>query len=183
MPIVAPIDETEEQPVIPTIAELNPPVNPVFNDVDLAAPYGYNKDGTPAKKRGRKAGTTGELFDRLDSVTESTPSRKPMRSTGVPPPIAVDYRPVASLASGLWFGIPQLVFGKDWEPDENELREIPKLFHEYFKAKGIDSISPEWGLGLGLLAYTGNKISKPTVATKLDSMFAWIKTKLRFKRG
>ena len=40
-------------------------------DISEEAPYGYKKDGTPAKKRGRKAGSSG---------TSSSPSRSGSRS-------------------------------------------------------------------------------------------------------
>lgn len=182
VPIENLIAATEEQPVIPTVEELTSHAVPK-NGIDGDAPYGRNKDGTPAKKRGRKAGTTADLFDRLDSVTPSTPSHKGSPPIGQGVPIAWDYRPIANFATGLWFGIPTMIFGDDWKPEPADEPIISKAFYDYFKAKGIAEVSPELGLGLALLSYTVVRVNKPTVHTRLQSIFAWIKTKARFKRG
>ena len=45
------------------------------DDEDSLAPYGRNKDGTPAKKRGRKIASGDDLFQRLDSVTPAPPRK------------------------------------------------------------------------------------------------------------
>lgn len=183
-----PIDDSENQPIIPTVAELNAP-KPVhsgqFNDaippnqgVDAEAPYGRNKDGTPAKKRGRKGSSNGDQFDRLDSVTVSTPSRTP-QARGLPSPaIVTDYRPIASLATGLWIGIPQLIFGEDWKASESDEKLIADAFYNYFRAKGITEMSPELGLGLALGSYVVVRINKPTVKSRILSGVEWIKSKI-----
>lgn len=185
--IEQPIPEIEKEPVIPTLDELNPPKTVEFNDaangVDPDAPYGRNKDGTPAKKRGRKSGTTGDLFDRLDSVTESTQRRQTFQQSVKSTSIALDYRPIASFATGLWFGIPQMFFGDDWKPESADEPIIAKAFYDYFKAKGIAEVSPELGLVLALSSYTIVRVNKPTVKSRLSSWFAWAKSKARFRHG
>lgn len=176
---------SEDQPIIPTIEDLNAK-SAVFNDppnlgVDADAPYGRNKDGSPAKKRGRKTLTGGDLFERLDSVTPSTQSQAHRLPSGSKPVIVTDYRPVANLATGLWIGIPQIFFGEDWKPEnEGQEKVIAEAFHSYFRAKGIAEMSPEIGLYLALGSYTIVRINKPTVKSRLESGVAWLKS--RFKR-
>jgi len=174
-----------EQPVIPTVAELQGEKPPLTepgesaSGIDPEAPYGRKKDGTPAKKRGRQAGSQNDLFERLDSVTQSTPRPRPGPSN---PPIAAivtDYRAVGQMAANLWFNVPQTIFGEDWSPEPNEIPLVAKGFTDYFQAKGISQISPELSLGLILLGYTAGKLNKPTVKSRFSKVAEWIKSKIR----
>ena len=174
-----------DQPVIPTLSELHtdkPSVTEPVNDaspVDPEAPYGRKKDGTPAKKRGRAAGTQSDLFERLDSVTQSTARPRPVPSNPPIAPIVADYRAVGQMAANLWFNVPQTIFGEDWSPEPNEIPLVAKGFTDYFQAKGISQISPELSLGLILLGYTAGKLTKPTVKSRFSKVAEWIKSKIR----
>ena len=192
-------ESPDDQPIIPSLDELKPPTAATFNDAPDStapygrdamgtplAPYGLKADGTPAKKRGRKTEGTSDQFERLDSVTPSTASRRtnPTKANGVP--IAVDYRPLANLATGLWFGVPVMFLGDDWKPEPSDEPVISKAFYDYFKAKGISEMSPELGLAVALGGYTLVRLPRPTVKTRLGSFVSWLKTKAnlgRFKRG
>ena len=176
-PIKAPIETEENQPIIPTVEELQTPPEA---SIDSEAPYGRNKDGTPAKKRGRKVltpGESGDLFARLDSVTPSTASRKPLPRDKTGASIVTDYQALGETAANLWFNVPQIFFGADWAPKPEEVPVVARGFRDYFKAQGIQELSPTLSLCLVLGAYTLERANKPTVQSKLQSMFAWIKSK------
>lgn len=175
VPTIAPV----EVPIIPTAEELAP-LTPAFNDaapeIDPDAPYGRKADGTPAKKRGRKSpNESGDLFDRLDSVTQST--LRPQREKPIPTvqTIATDYRPVANLAAGLWFGVPQVFLGEDWKPEKDDEPLIAKAFHDYFKAKGIAEIDPGVALLLVLGSYTAVRVNRPTIKERVSKWFQSMK--------
>lgn len=192
-PIEAPKTEvqtgdSENQPVIPTVEELN--ARPAqFNSeqtpmgVDPDAPYGRNKDGSPAKKRGRKAPTSGDLFDRLDSVTPSTASQARPLPNAARSAIVTDYRPVASLATGLFIAVPQMFLGADWAPEDAASEKIiADAFYNYFRAKGISEMSPELALGIALGSHAVSRINKPTVKGRIAQGVEWIKSTIKRRR-
>lgn len=51
--------ELETSALPPLSDNSDPDMNGASDEADADAPYGRNKDGTPAKKRGRKPGSTG----------------------------------------------------------------------------------------------------------------------------
>ena len=158
------------------------------DDEDSLAPYGRNKDGTPAKKRGRKIASGDDLFQRLDSVTPAPPRKNASSTMPNAAAIAIDYRSLANTATGLWFGVPQMLFGEDWKPEPAEEPVVAKAFHDYLKAKNIVDIDPTLALCLVLGSYTIARVNKPTVKSRLQSMFGWMKAKtsgikLGFNRG
>lgn len=171
----------EDDPIIPTPEQLNAPITPEpstgqFNDVE--APYGRNKDGSPAKKRGRKTPTKDEHFDRLDSVTQNAPrpvkSSQPVQTAA----IVTDYRAIAETAANLWFNLPQLILGEDWAPAPEEVKPVAKGFQDYFQAKGISQLDPTISLALILGTYAVVRVTKPTIKTRIQSGVAWLKSKI-----
>lgn len=180
------VENADEQPIIPTLEDLSPPpiqsvpADPPIQGVDPEAPYGRNKDGSPARKRGRKTGSADGQFARLDSVTESSQSQAHRLPKGIKSGIVTDYRPIANLATGLWIGIPQIIFGEDWKAEnEGQEKVIADAFHNYFKAKGITEISPEIALSLALGSYAIVRVNKPTVKNRIESGVAWLKAKIK----
>ena len=177
------IDESNEAPVIPTAAELNAPTQAQFNDQgpDPEAPLGRNKDGTPTKKRGRKKpgeeGYNGDLFDRLDSVTQTTERSQSRPAMVTPQAIAANYRQLGETAANLWFNVPQILLGEDWKPEPAEVPMVAKGFQDYFKAKGVTELDPTLSLALILGTYTLARVNKPSVQTRLQSLMTWAKGK------
>lgn len=177
----APVIQSQIEPVIPAAEELNStPAPSVMNDPgpDLDAPYGRNKDGSPAKKRGRKGGTQDDLFERLDSVTPNPPRPQKIAQSASPAVIVADYQAIAETAANLFFNVPQMLFGEDWEPEKHEVPPVVKGFKDYVSSKGITQLDPTLALCLILGSYTVGKINKPTVRTRFQSITDWIKSKV-----
>lgn len=173
-------------PNVPTQDEVDPPID---NVAPVEAPYGFNKDGTPAKKRGRKAGSTGDqtpLFDRLDSVTQARPlprakSAEKSSQPVIPSPqaIATDYRVMGETAANVWFNVGEMAFGEDWQPEPNEPQMIAGAFRDYFQAKEIKAIDPTIVLLIALGGYTVKRLNKPTLRNRLGGIVTWIKNKVK----
>lgn len=186
-----PIDRlnlTNETPNVPTQDEMTDP--PINLEATIDAPYGFNKDGTPAKKRGRKAaGSTSDqtpLFDRLDSVTQARPltgakrAEKPTRPV-IPSPqaIATDYRVMGETAANVWFNVGEMAFGEDWQPEPKEPEMIASAFKDYFQAKEIKAIDPTIVLFIALGGYTVKRLNKPTMKSRVAGIGQWLKSKIK----
>lgn len=170
----------EDKPAyIPTLEELTTPPPEAVVLPDPEAPHGRNKDGTPTKKRGRKVpgdeGYTGDLFDRLDSVTQSTAMPQTRQTTVSPAAIAANYRQLGETAANLWFNVPQILLGADWAPEASEIPMVAKGFQDYFKAKGVTELDPTLSLTLILGTYTLARVNKPSVQTRLQSVMTWFR--------
>jgi preprotein translocase subunit Sec61beta len=183
-------DERLDLPIVPTQDELTPEQKPPINNVNpIDAPYGLNKDGTPAKKRGRKPATESEtaaLHDKLDSVTPARPlpraNAAAKGSQPVMPPsqsIVTDYRVMGETAANLWFNVGTAALGDDWKPEGNEPKLIAGAFTDYFRSKEIKVIDPTIVLVIALGSYTVSRVNKPTVKTKLGGFVAWLKSKAK----
>lgn len=154
-------------------------------DSTIDAPYGYNKDGTPAKKRGRKpkdeADGTADAFARLSSVRPAGPRPVPIPGQ-IPAPAAIptDYKALGDTAANLWFNVGQIPFGDDWAPntDIGEHLIISKGFRDYFQAKGVTQLDPTLSLCLVLGSYTLSRINKPTIKDKVSRGWFWLKSKM-----
>lgn len=179
-----PIDKINEVPVIPTAAELEAPQASIpssSSEMTHEAPYGYNKDGSPAKKRGRKAAgevTGGKTLPDLDSVTPARPRPVQSSQSAKVLPIAVNYRALGQQAATLWFSLPQIFLGTDWGPEKEEIPLVAESFEKYFESEGITTFSPGFSLALVLGTYALGKATKPTVADKIKGVFGKLKGKL-----
>ena len=178
-------------PIAPPIVAVEPtePVDAFELDgdpaIDPEAPYGRNKDGTPAKKRGRKGGDTSS---RLDSVTPAPPRVKPqapptpnISAIVVPPSIPVDYDALGGVVANLWFNGGVMILGTEWEPDtaRGEHVTVKNAFRDYFKSKSITELDPGLMLFVTLSSYALARVQKPTIQERTRSMWTWIKTKIK----
>lgn len=166
-------------PVETVVSENEPPETGTID-----APYGFRKDGTPAKKRGRKpagdAGIPGETRERLESVTQAPPRRQSPPPTPQAAPIAVDYDALGKVAATLWFGTGEVLLGSEWAPETGEPMMIAGAFSKYFQASGINDIPPGAQLALILGSYALKRTTRPTIKSKLSGAMQWLKN--RFKR-
>lgn len=178
--------ERLEMPIVPTQDEVDPPIDTA---APVEAPYGFNKDGTPAKKRGRKALTGADqtpLFERLDSVTQAPPltrgkSAEKATRPVIPTPqaIATDYKAMGETAANVWFNVGTMAFGEDWVPDSTEPQMIAGAFRDYFQAKEIKVIDPTIVLLIALGGYTVKRLNKPTMKSRVAGIAQWLKSKIK----
>lgn len=171
----------QEKSVIPSVLEIKAELN---GSID--APYGYKKDGTPAKKRGRKP---DDLFDTaqtdaLDSVTPAPPRRQQSPPKITTPVIVTDYRALGRTAAAVFFVSGELILGQEWAPDSpTEGDSIAGAFSRYFEASGIQELSPGLMLTLTLGSYSVARMQRPVIKTKIQKATEWITSKLKlFKR-
>jgi hypothetical protein len=175
-------------PNVPTQDEVDPP-EAIAETGSIEAPYGLNKDGSPAKKRGRKAkGEEGQSpqFDRLDSVSQARPLTR-AKSTAKPTEpyaplastIATDYQAMGETAANVWFNVGVMALGEDWAPNPDEPKAIASAFRDYFKAKEIKAIDPGIVLLIALGGYTVARVNKPTVQSRFSKVAQWVRTKIR----
>lgn len=152
--------------------------------IDPEAPYGRNKDGTPAKKRGRKGGS--EAASRLDSVTPAPPRVK-LPPTAAPltqaiaPSIPIDYDAMGGQVANLWFNGGVMLLGEEWAPNTQagEHVAVKNAFRDYFKAKNATELDPGVILFITLASYTAARIQKPTIKSRVTGGWLWLKSKVK----
>lgn len=129
-----------------------------------------NKDGTYRRKRGRKKGSR-------NSATDS-----PAQETSSIPLISTDE--AAKQSANLFINTGVLVFGDEWAPEsKEEAGALKNAFKNYYDAKGVPNIPPEYGLAFALGAYSLNRLTKDNTRTKLQRAGLFLKEKFgRFFR-
>lgn len=140
-------------------------------EVHVADQWGepvLNKDGSYRKKRGRKKGSRNSDSDSTDENTV--------------PVINVDE--AAKQSANLFINAGVLIFGDDWAPEsKDEAGALKNAFKNYYDAKGVPEIPPEYGLAFALGAYSLNRITKDQTRTKLQKVGIFLKEKFgRFFR-
>lgn len=123
----------------------------------------YNKDGTYARKRGRKAGATAPPTDN-------------------PSPSVVSTEEAAVQSANLLFNLSVFVGGDDWSPSKDEAICVKTGFKNYYDARGIVNIPPELGLVIALGMYALPRLNKPTTREKISSFWVWVKDKFAKKK-
>lgn len=158
------------------------------------APYGYKTDGTPKKAPGgRPPKDLAAKLERdrqrarLRSVTPGV-GKIPQAATQmkVTPLAVVNYEAMGENVASMWFHGGELIFGEEWAPDtkEGEHTAVAKAFGTYFKAVQMRDLPPGIALCFVLGIYTLKRTTRPTVKSRLQLGFAWLKEKMPFrKRG
>lgn len=141
---------------------------------DPEAPYGRKADGTPRGKPGRPKKDDAQR-DRLNSVNPAPP-RKP-RPTPPPAPMPTNYDGAATIAANAFFGVGIALLGEDWQPDvqAKEHENVRSAFKNYFVSAGISDIPPGIALAMTLGAYAMVRIPRPTVQTRMQKLWSWVK--------
>lgn len=139
-------------------------------------------DGTFAMKRGRKKGQTA-------SAKKATPL--PGEKVVTPKVAEIsDAEATARMATNLLINGCVVAFGDEWRPVENEPQMIAGAFTDYFEAKGVTKLPPEWGLVIALGAYSLPRFMQPKtrdrlgyLKMKLGGLFSRFKKKKRGDAG
>jgi hypothetical protein len=148
--------------------------------------HAKNIDGTPrraangewAKKRGRKAGTSG-ASPTTGKRTELAGSAfvggiDGMAQASDPARTAGEGAAVLLVTIGRTFG------GDEWEPIRNaeigadEMGNLRKAFGDYFVAKNYKDIPPGVALAIAVLGYAGPRCFMPQTRTRLQKAKDWL---------
>lgn len=144
-------------------------------DNPIASPeFTLEPEEAPPVKRGRGR-PKKDSVDRLNSVTQAPP--RAVLKTQPIAQIPVDYEAMANVAANLWFNTGELVLGEDWRPEPHEPVAIRNSFKDYFESEKVTKIPPAWGLAMVLFAYTAQRVTKPTIKTRIFGAYQWLKNK------
>jgi len=131
-----------------------------------------NKDGTPAKKRGRKPGQVAKQ--------QSFIAEKPAVSTKnieTPAPLFVGekHRQTGEVSAHLFVTVAQLVGGEEFAAESDEKAILAESFSRYYAVKNIEDIPPGAALTLTMLGYVAKRWNKPQFAEKRLTWWQQIK--------
>ena len=132
---------------------------------EKGAPHGLRKDGTPAKKRGRKP---GQVNDATDTSSAPAPAPAPMVSP-------VDYAQMARQLTNLQLNIAVNALGPDWKPNEEagEAKQICAAWESYLRAKNVAQLSPEMLLLVVQSCYVLPRLPKPETKSRIRRFIEW----------
>lgn len=152
--------------------------DPTVHAVDAEGNPKKKPDGTYAKKRGRKPGTTTASGAAGSALP---PKRAPM-SANAPSTVSAGLSSEAAARqfTNAFISGGVMIFGADWEPeDKSEPQELKKALQDYFDADGVPNIPPWFGVALAFGAYSAKRLTKPTILEKVGQFFHKIKTSLK----
>lgn len=148
------------------------------------APYGRKADGTPKKKRGRKA---GENAPKKSSATSTqTPFNFGDEQTPAPIDAVIgelkkDSTKAATFASGLIEGFTMATISKAWKLEKDERERNVIAWRDAFDHYGGVDLSPPLALVTDhLMIIQKRALADSDTKSRIQLGFAWIKTK--FKR-
>lgn len=126
----------------------------------------YTKDGSYAKKRGRKAGAHGAQ-PASDSILA------PASEVGISADLA------AAHTANLIFNCAIMIGGEEeWQPSKEEAQGMKKAFKDYYDLKGVPNVPPLAGIILAVGMYALPRLNKPTTRDKIGQAWYWIKSKI-----
>jgi hypothetical protein len=118
--------------------------------------------GAFAKRRGRKPGQA------LPAPAGINAPGGELARVDAPPVVnKQDAEMAARTSSNLLFYAGESLFGDEWVPDADDLRQIPKAFTDYYCARGIPNIPPEIGLLVAIVGYAAPRLKKPKTKAKI----------------
>jgi len=151
-----------------------------------------NKDGTFRRKRGRKPGPQQDTLrpaapSRLRLPVETgpaggeIPAGSDVSLSTTPPPPPPDYSAMGAVAASVVFTAGIAVFGEDGKPiidkaaGQDEPENMRGAFAEYFRATGTQDFPPGAILAVALLAYAGQRVTRPTVRARMVAAWLWFR--------
>ncbi len=159
---------------ISALSDFDPAIHAVTSDGQPK----LNKDGSLAKKRGRKGGAVNEA--QIQAPQNATAQSPPTIQAQAP----VNHKVIAQQYAHIFFIAGYSLFGSDWLPDDTQEKQVvEKSIQTYVEANNVEAMSPGIGLLLTLGAYSVKKAQKPTIKEKLSSMFASVKPAIAWIRS
>lgn len=139
-------------------------------DAPSAVPQKFNRDGTPAKKRGRKPG------QRNAPAPEATANDAPEASPAAPDD-KISALAASRVAANLTINLGVIVCGPEiGRPvDEKEAKMLQIAYKDYFDTKGVPNLPPEIGLAIAVMGYFAPRLAHPTMTEKIGVLWGRIK--------
>lgn len=144
-----------------------------------------NKDGTYAKKRGRKAGATVSNAQPASASINSTTATPNQAAPSLQVQAPISHKVIAQQYAHIFFLAGYTAFGNDWLPDDaTEKSMVEKSIQTYVEANNVEAMSPGMGLLLTLGAYSVKRAQRETVKSKLMgikdkaiSLYTWARSR------
>lgn len=121
----------------------------------------YTAKGEYAKKRGRKAG----------NAASALPSKNAANQANANGPASLSSEAAARQIVNLSLNLAVMTLGPEWAPnDKAEAEGLKNAFRDYFDARGVPAIPPEFGLVLAVGAYSLPRFNRPNTRDKLENL-------------
>lgn len=142
-------------------------------DAPSAVPQKFNRDGTPAKKRGRKPG------QRNTPAPEADPAVAPGTAPDAPEE-KISSLAASRVAANLTINLGVIVCGPEiGRPvDDKEAKMLQIAYKDYFDTKGVPNLPPEIGLAIAVMGYFAPRLAHPTMTEKIGIL--WSRITARF---
>lgn len=160
--------DTLSLPGIESIEEFDPSIHAVNAD---GTPR-RKVDGSLARRRGRKGGTSSSASgEKQKKTTVSSGSVAGIDMT--------DYAVLGDLAAGMTAATGVMVFGAEWDfRDPAERQGMAMAYAEYMRAKEIRDIPPGMVLTMVLVSYSVPRLQLPETQSRMQKIGGWIKSKI-----
>jgi len=127
------------------------------------------KDGTPAKKRGRKPNSEKKPFYNPEEKQEKTGDQNPLVSS--------EY--AATTVSAMFENITVRLISSEWELSPTERVMNVNAWRDTFDYYGGVTLTPPQALALSHLNIILTRIPKPETQSKFSLFKAWLKVKIQ----
>ena len=153
---------------IETLAEVHEETHdgfdPTIHAVDSEGKPLKRADGTYAKKRGRKAGSS-PAGSALPSPNAPASVNAPLTSGAI-----LTSEQVAKQIVNAGLNGAVMVFGDDWEPENiSEAKALVFSLRDYFDIRGVPKFPPELGLLIAVGAFALPRLRKEKTRTKIQT--------------
>lgn len=153
-------------------------------DDGAQGPVRLNKDGTIAKKRGRKPGQkSATVSGPVNSVSNLPPVNQPENAASDNQPQKISTEESARWSANIVFNVGGFVFGDELgkPKDKDEANAMKAAFKNYYDVKGTPNIPPEIGLLLAIGFYAAPRLRHESMSEKVGRWIDGVKGFFRKK--
>lgn len=153
-------------------------------DDGAQGPVRLNKDGTIAKKRGRKPGQkSATVSGPVNSVSSLPPVNIAENAVSDNQPQKISTEESARWSANIVFNVGGFVFGDELgkPKDKDEANAMKAAFKNYYDVKGTPNIPPEIGLLLAIGFYAAPRLRHESMSEKVGRWIDGVKGFFRKK--
>lgn len=153
-------------------------------DDGTQGPIKLNKDGSPAKKRGRKPGQkNATVSGPANSVSSLPPVNSAENVVSDNQPQKISTEESARWSANIVFNVGGFVFGDELgkPKDKDEANSMKAAFKNYYDVKGTPNIPPEIGLLLAIGFYAAPRLRHESMSEKVGRWIDGVKGFFRKK--